>query len=256
MEFQFYPPGWVTDCFPTTWCSAMTIDSFSAKESTGQLNNLNCLRTVGEEPVNFAFLTFSGKSQAAADPLARALDPTHAAHIPDPAQVLQYNPGDLLSVFLHDTPAGFRVDIIDLTTGQSGSMTASITNGFAQINFVPDPDPAHPSVTCSSNPYAFHAMYSTSLAAQPPREEPSFIPFTAPPSFCLAFAAGRRAVGISKALSTILAAPQLRSMARCCSVLTLTGPHPLFWSKTTVRSLVKIRVSSASLATATPSRPS
>src|SRR5215469_17078034 len=129
---------------------------------------MNCLQTVGEEPVNFAFVTFSGKSQAAADPLARALDPTHAAHIPDPAQVLQYNPGDLLSVFLHDTPKGFRVDIVDLTTGQSGSMTASIANGFAQINFVPDPDPAHPSVACSSNPYAFHAMYSTSLAAQPP----------------------------------------------------------------------------------------
>src|SRR5215469_3600254 len=60
---------------------------------------------------------------------------------------------------------------------------------------------------------------------------------------------------IQGTISTILAAPQLRSMARCCSVLTLTGPHLLFWSKTTVRSLVKIRVSSASLATATPSRP-
>jgi hypothetical protein len=162
MEFQFYPPGWVTDCFPTTWCSAMTIDSLSAKESTGQLNNLNCLETVGEEYVNFAFLTFNGKSQAPADPLARALDPNHTAGIPDPLQVLQYNPGDLLSVFLHDTPKGFRVDIVDLTTGQSGSMTASLANGFAQINFVPDPDPAHPSVSCSSNPYAFHAMYSTS----------------------------------------------------------------------------------------------
>jgi len=162
MEFQFYPPGWVTDCFPTTWCSAVTIDSFSAKESTNQLNNLNCLQTVGEEPVNFAFVTFSGKSQAAADPLARALDPNHTAGIPDPAQVLQYNPGDLLAVSLHDTPKGFRVDVVDLTTGQSGSMTASIANGFAQINFVPDPDPAHPSVACSSSPYAFHAMYSTS----------------------------------------------------------------------------------------------
>jgi len=84
----------------------MTIDSLSAKESTGQLNNLNCLQTVGEEYVNFAFLTFSGKSQAAADPLARALDPNHTAGIPDPAQVLQFNPGDLLSVSLHDTPKG------------------------------------------------------------------------------------------------------------------------------------------------------
>jgi len=156
MEFQFYPPGWVTDCFPTTWCSAMTIDSLSAKESTGQLNNLNCLQTVGEEYVNFAFLTFNGKSQAAADPLARALDPNQTAGIPDPAQVLQYNPGDVLAVFLHDTPKGFRVDVTDLTTGQHGSMTASLANGFAQINFDPN------ATVCSSNPYAFHAMYSTS----------------------------------------------------------------------------------------------
>jgi hypothetical protein len=156
MEFQIYPPGWVTDCFPNTWCSAMTIDSLSAKESTGQLNNLNCLQTVGEEYVNFAFLTFNGKSQAAADPLARALDPNQIAGIPDPTQVLQYNPGDLLQVFLHDTPEGFRVDVTDLTTGQHGSMTASLANGFAQINF--DPSAA----VCSSNPYVFHPMYSTS----------------------------------------------------------------------------------------------
>ena len=45
--------------------------------------------------MNFAFLMFSGKSQAAADPLARALDPNHTAHIPDPAQVLRYNPGNI-----------------------------------------------------------------------------------------------------------------------------------------------------------------
>ena len=156
MEFQFYPPGWVNDCFPTTWCSAMTIDSLSAKESTGQLNNQDCLNKVGEEYVNFAFLTFNGKSQAAADPLARALDPNQTAGIPDPAQVLQYNPGDLLAVFLHDTPDGFRVDITDITTGKKGSMTASLANGFAQINFDPS------ATVCSSNPYVFHPMYSTS----------------------------------------------------------------------------------------------
>jgi len=40
-------------------------------------------------------------------------------------------------------------------------MTASIANGFAQVNFDPDTDPANPK-TCSSTPYAFHPMYSTS----------------------------------------------------------------------------------------------
>jgi hypothetical protein len=155
MEFQFYPPGWSNDCFPTT-CSAMTIDSLSDNAATGQLNNLICLQTVGEEYVNFAFLTFSGKSQAAADPLARAHDPNQTAGNPDPAQVLQYNPGDMLLVYLHDSPDGFRVDVVDLTTGQSGSMTASLADGFAQINFDPSAS------VCSSNPYAFHPMYATS----------------------------------------------------------------------------------------------
>jgi len=156
VEFQFYPPGWVTDCFPTTWCSAVAIFSLSDKASTGQLNNADCLNKVGQETANFAFLTFNGKSQAPANALARSLDPNSTAGIPDPAQVLQYNPGDVLRVHLHDTPNGFRVDVEDLTTHQSGSMTASIANGFGQVDFNPN------ATTCSSTPYAFHPMYSTS----------------------------------------------------------------------------------------------
>jgi hypothetical protein len=34
------------------------------------------------------------------------------------------NPGDRLRVWLHDTSAGFRVNITDLTTHKHGSMTA------------------------------------------------------------------------------------------------------------------------------------
>jgi hypothetical protein len=59
-------------------------------------------------------------------------------------------------VYLHDSPDGFRVDVVDLTTGQSGSMTASLANGFALINFDPS------AKVCSSNRYAYHPMYSTS----------------------------------------------------------------------------------------------
>src|SRR5262249_48089589 len=66
------------------------------------------------------------------------------------------NPGDLLLVTLRDTSAGLHVEIVDLSTGKRGSMTASIANGFAQMNFDPS------AKTCSSNPYAFHPMYSTS----------------------------------------------------------------------------------------------
>ena len=39
---------------------------------------------------------------------------------------------------MHDTPAGFQVVIHDLTTGQSGSMTASVANGFGHAMFEPD----------------------------------------------------------------------------------------------------------------------
>ena len=35
-------------------------------------------------------------------------------------------------------------------------MTASVANGFAQVNYEPDP------ASCSQSPYAFHPMYSTS----------------------------------------------------------------------------------------------
>ena len=40
------------------------------------------------------------------------------------------NPGDRIRIHIHDTPAGFRVDLTDLTTDQTGSMTASVANGF------------------------------------------------------------------------------------------------------------------------------
>jgi hypothetical protein len=56
---------------------------------------------------------------------------------------------------MHDTPAGFRIDLFDLTSGQSGSMTASKANGFAHVLFQPN------AKKCHSVPYAFHPEYST-----------------------------------------------------------------------------------------------
>ena len=47
--------------------------------------------------------------------------------------------GDRLRVDIHDTSAGLVTVIHDLTTGQVGSMTASVANGFAQVNYEPDP---------------------------------------------------------------------------------------------------------------------
>ena len=64
--------------------------------------------------------------------------------------------GDNLRVSIHDTADGVQAQIDDLTSGQSGSMTASPANGFAQFQYAPT------GTSCNTIPYAFHPMYSTS----------------------------------------------------------------------------------------------
>ena len=157
MEMQFYPPGWMQwppgdSCDTTQWCAALNIDSLSQNQNTGVVNNANCLSRVGIEPVNFAFITKNGKSHAPAGPLGATID----TFTPNRDTDLFMNSGDLLSVDLLDTRDGFRVVIVDLTTGRVGSMTASPANGFAQVNFRPN------DATCTETPYTFHPMYSTS----------------------------------------------------------------------------------------------
>ena len=66
------------------------------------------------------------------------------------------NSGDRLRVGFTDTANGLKVTINDLTSGQSGSMTASPANGFAQVKFDPN------GTSCNAIPYAFHPMYCTS----------------------------------------------------------------------------------------------
>ncbi len=56
---------------------------------------------------------------------------------PDLTKDLLMNPGDVVSVDMHDTPEGFSVVIKDLTTGAQGSMVASAANGFGQVQFAP-----------------------------------------------------------------------------------------------------------------------
>jgi hypothetical protein len=163
MELQFYPPGWVpwptwavavgaSTCDPTQWCAAMNVFSLALNPVTGQTLNSTCLSRVGIEYVNFAFLTKNGVAQAPANPV----DATLNTFTPNHAQDLFMNPGDHLQVALTDTPDGLRTTIHDLTSGQSGSMTASPANGFAQVAFRPD------GTSCTALPYAFHPMYSTS----------------------------------------------------------------------------------------------
>jgi hypothetical protein len=157
LELQFYPPGWVSfengiSCDARKWCAAMAIFSLNRDMNNGVDNNADCVNTVGIEPANFAFITRNGRPQAPPAPL----DLTNAAFTPDAGRDLFMNAGDRLDISIHDSPAGLVTRIRDLSTGQSGSMTASVANGFAQVNYEPN------AVTCSQSPYAFHPMYASS----------------------------------------------------------------------------------------------
>jgi len=164
MELQFYGPGWVPQfdgfgCTATKWCANLTIDSLSDQDNTGIPQNADCLNNhflVGEEPINWAYVTKSGKSLAPANPLSLS-DGNGTGLSVDPTKVLLFNPGDVLRMHMHDTPAGYRVDITDMTTHQHGSMTASIANGFGHILY--QPNAKH----CHVAPYAFHPMYNSAV---------------------------------------------------------------------------------------------
>jgi hypothetical protein len=157
MELQFYPPGWVKwpagiSCDPAKWCAAMVLFQLNLNQNTNVPNNDDCLNAVGIEPANFAFVTRSGKPIGPADPLGLSL----ASFTPHPSNVLMMGSGDRVTVDIHDTAAGLEVVLNDLTKGQSGSMTASVANGFATVDY--DPSASQ----CSETPHAWHPSYSTS----------------------------------------------------------------------------------------------
>ena len=160
MELQFYPPGYVKQftgfsCDPTKWCAALTIDSLSRDPVNGQDLNATCQSEIlgGLEYVNFAYITRTGVPQGPPGPLTFDFN---ASGDPGPT-VLYFNQGDRVTAQLGDSAHGLRVLLRDVTTGQTGSMTASAANGFGQIQFAPDP-----STSCVQIPYDFHPEYSTS----------------------------------------------------------------------------------------------
>jgi hypothetical protein len=170
MELQFDGPGYVPQfegfgCDATHYCAVLTIDSRTLDQNTGAAgtsgteNNADCNNYVlgGPEPINWAWVTKSGRSQAPANPLFTGTlsSPNLSAVNPDLTQDLLMNPGDTIVIHMHDTPAGFQVNLFDLTTHQNGSMTASIANGFGHILYEPT------SSRCHEAPYAFHPEYST-----------------------------------------------------------------------------------------------
>ena len=167
MELQFYGPGYVPQfegfgCTATQYCAAMTIDSLTEDQNTGVDNGTETPRATTTSSAARSRSTGptsprTDRSQAPANPLFTGTDadPNFAAVNPNPSEDLFMNPGDKILIHLHDTPAGLRADLIDLTTRRAGSMTASIANGFGHILFTPN------SSTCQEAPYAFHPEYST-----------------------------------------------------------------------------------------------
>lgn len=159
MEMQFYPPGWApwpagVSCDATKWCAALNIDSLIVNGATSQPNNTACRHLVGDETVNFAFITKNGTSHAAADPVTGATNP--AQFTPNSSLDFFMDSGDQLVVDMHDTANGLTISINDITSGHTGSMTASIANGFGQIKFDPGGS------GCTVLPYDFHPMYASS----------------------------------------------------------------------------------------------
>jgi hypothetical protein len=145
MELQLYPPGYTPfvdseSCSATKWCSALNIDSLECNFNFANCN-ANC-----EEPVNFAYLQTNG---VPAGPPSPQLTNVHT-FLPN-ANTLMINPGDTLRVSISDPPRGFTTTIRDLTTHQTGWMTASAANGFMNTNIA----------DCSGNRFTFHAEYSS-----------------------------------------------------------------------------------------------
>jgi len=158
MELQWYPPKfspWLDgpSCDQTRWCVALNIDSL-----TSPINN-SCV-----EPVNFAFLTTDG---SLVGPPSPQLSDLHTFTASSSAKTFYMNDGDTLEVQLLEIPdpagtqnmltdtGGLETRVLDLTTGQSGFMISSASNGFKSTQ----------SSNCAGFPYSFHGEYSTAKQA-------------------------------------------------------------------------------------------
>ena len=88
----------------------MTIDSFVQNQNTAVANTSACSNYVlgGPEPINWAYITKSGKSQAPANPLftGTLTNPNFAAVNPDLKKDLLMRPGDVVRFRIHDTWPG------------------------------------------------------------------------------------------------------------------------------------------------------
>ena len=149
MELQFYPPGFTpfadnVSCSKTQWCSALTIDSLESK-----FNFADLIRTARSRR------TSPSCSEMASRPGLRARSwPMAPSYTPN-SHTLKLNPGDVLKVSITDPltgpNAGFTTTVKDETTGKTGYMVASASNGFMSTDYI----------TCDGTPFTFHAEYNT-----------------------------------------------------------------------------------------------
>jgi hypothetical protein len=118
----------------------MTIDSLACTFGFATCNN-NCI-----EPVNFAYMQTNGVPAGPPSPqLANVHTFTPNRH------TLMFHSGDVIVTSISDPPQGFTAVVRDLTTHQTGFMTASAANGFMNTNIA----------DCSGTPFTFHAEYNT-----------------------------------------------------------------------------------------------
>jgi hypothetical protein len=145
LEVQLYPPGYTPfvdseSCSRTQWCAALTIDSLECTFGFATCND-NCI-----EPTNFAFLQTNGVPTGPPGPQLADV----SSYLPN-QNTLLINQGDVLAVSITDPAAGLTATIRDLTTHQTGYMTASAANGFMDTSIK----------TCDGRPFTFHAEYNT-----------------------------------------------------------------------------------------------
>ena len=108
MELQFYGPGYVPQFEGFGWYRApvllvaMTIDSRTLDQNSGVENTSACNQYIlgGAEPINWAYVTRSGQSQAPANPLFTGTfsDPNLSAVNPDTRKDLLMSPGDRIRI--------------------------------------------------------------------------------------------------------------------------------------------------------------
>ena len=165
MELQFYGhrdgsrSSPEIGCAAHQYCAAMTIDSFSAEHEhrSREHRSLQQLRPrrhrASQLGVHHQEREVAGTGQPAVH--RDGHPPQLRGGQPGSDKALFMNPGDRVQIHMQDTPAGLRIVLNDLTSGQHGSMTASVSNGFGHILFTPK------SKTCHEAPYAFHPAYST-----------------------------------------------------------------------------------------------